>query len=214
MKEEIIEKSLELFLKHGLREMSNQKLVEQLGISTKTVYKYFKNKEELLEAVLHLYHSIQYKKLEALPTQQNAASLFFDVWQIALDMEYTINKDFYHDLHYYYPDLEKKVNAIIGGKFERFFISIIHKGIAQQTFRQEISPELALKSVLVLLQTVVRTEEFKNLGLTSTDLLLNMITPYIRGMCTIQGVHALDEHISVSTTSTQSMVFRLKLIKQ
>jgi AcrR family transcriptional regulator len=214
MKKEIIEKSLELFLKHGLREMSNQKLVEQLGISTKTVYKYFKNKEELLEDVLHLYHGIQYKKLEALPTEQNAASLFFDVWRIALDMEYTINKDFYQDLHYYYPDLEKKVNAIIGGKFERFFISIIQNGIEQQTFRQEIPPELALKSVLVLLQSVVRTDEFKSLGLTTTDLLLNTITPYIRGMCTIQGVQALDEHILVSTTATQSMVSGLKSSKQ
>jgi len=49
MKKEILQTSLKQFLKHGIRQMSIQKLVEPLGISTKTVYKYFKNKEELLE---------------------------------------------------------------------------------------------------------------------------------------------------------------------
>lgn len=76
MKEEILRKSLKLFLKHGIRDMSNQKLVELLGISTKTIYKYFKNKEELLEEVLYLYHDKQYEMLINLPNEQNAVCLF------------------------------------------------------------------------------------------------------------------------------------------
>ena len=64
MKEEILQTSLKQFLKHGIREMSIQKLVEPMGISTKTVYKYFKNKEELLEEALHLHYAQQFQILE------------------------------------------------------------------------------------------------------------------------------------------------------
>ncbi len=46
MKEEILQKSLTLFLKHGIKEMSNQTLVDWLGISTKTIYKYFQSKKD------------------------------------------------------------------------------------------------------------------------------------------------------------------------
>ena len=152
MKEEILQQSLELFLKHGIREMSNQRLVELLGISTKTLYKFFKNKEELLEEVLHLYHGKQYERLQNLPVEQNAACLFLNVWQIAVETEYKVNKVFYEDLHYYYPELENKVNAAISKKFEQFFIAIIHRGIEQGDFRKDLLPEVALKSVFVLLR--------------------------------------------------------------
>ncbi|MEO6733840.1 MAG: TetR/AcrR family transcriptional regulator [Ferruginibacter sp.] len=134
MKEEILQTSLKYFLKHGVREMSVQKLVGPLGISTKTFYKYFKNKEELLEEALYLYHEKQYETLENRPAEQNAACLFFDVWQTGVELEYKVNKVFYHDLHYYYPELEKKVEAAIGEKFERHFLSIVHRGIDQAVF--------------------------------------------------------------------------------
>ena len=47
MKRKILQTSLEQFLKYGIRKMSVQKLVEPLPISTKTVYKHSKNKEDL-----------------------------------------------------------------------------------------------------------------------------------------------------------------------
>jgi len=49
MKSEIIETSLQQFLTHGIRKMTVKEIIAPLGISTKTVYKYFANKEALLE---------------------------------------------------------------------------------------------------------------------------------------------------------------------
>jgi len=195
MKEEIVQKSLKLFLKHGIRKMSNQKLVDSLGISTKTIYKYFKNKEELLEEVLHFYHNRQYDMLQNLPNEQHAACLFFDVWQIAVEMEYEVNKAFYLDLHHYYPELEKKVEGAIAQRFERHFLSIIHRGVEQGAFRPDILPEVALRSILTLHRAAVRAEPFKQFRLSPTDLLLNTTATYIRGLCTEGGLIALEEHI-------------------
>ena len=195
MREELLQKSLTLFLKHGIRGMSNNKLVALLGISTKTLYKYFKNKEELLEEVLYLYHGLQYEKLQHLPADQNAACLFFDVWQLAVETEYKVNKDFYEELNHYYPEVEKKVEKAIGKKFEQFFLSIVRKGIEQGCFRKEVPPEVALRSVLVLHRAAVRGEHFKKFRLSANELLLNTSVVYIRGLCTNKGVQALDNHI-------------------
>jgi AcrR family transcriptional regulator len=195
MKEEILQKSLKLFLKHGIREMSNQKLVDWLGISTKTIYKYFKNKEELLEEVLYLYHNGQYERLLSLSKEQNAACHFFNVWQIAVEMEYSVNQLFYQDLHHYYPELEKKVEGVIAQKFEQHFLSIIYRGIEQGAFRPGIIPEVALSSVLALHGAAVRTKLFKQFGLSATDLLLQTTASYIRGLCTNEGMKALEAHI-------------------
>ena len=206
MKKEILQNSLKYFLKHGIRGMSNNKLVELLGISTKTMYKHFTNKEELLEEVLYLYHNMQYEKLENLSTSQNAACLFFDVWQLAVETEYKVNKVFYDDLSYYYPELEKKVEKAIGKKFEKFFLAIIQRGIEEGSFRKEIPPEVALQSVLVLHRAAVRNERFKKFRLSANDLLLDTTAVYIRGLCTDEGIHALDKHIK----RHQSAKFNIK----
>jgi AcrR family transcriptional regulator len=206
MKEEILQKSLELFLKHGIREMSNQRLVESLGISTKTVYKYFTNKEELLEEILHLYHGKQYEMLKNLSVEQNVACLFFDVWQIAVETEYKVNKVFYQDLHYYYPELEKKVNAVIGKRFEEHFLAILHKGMKQGDFRNDIIPEVVLQSIFVLLKAALQSDKFKKFDLSATDLLLNTIGNYIRGLCSEQGLQALDVHIQAFKSSKEAVM--------
>lgn len=194
MKEEIVEKVLPLFLKHGIWKMSNNNLVGLLGISTKTLYRYFKNKEELLEKVLLHYHSQQYEMLESLPNGQDAASLFFSVWQNAVEIECNTNKLFYEDLHYYYPELEKKVNKRIGAKFERFFLSIIKKGIEDGHFRKDVNPVAALETIFIIHRSAVRAKDLQDLRLSVTDLFLITIGTYIRGLCTKRGLQRLDEH--------------------
>src|SRR5436190_20316179 len=105
MKEEILQTSLKYFLKHGVRGMSIQKLIEPLGISTKTVYKYFKNKEELLEEALKLQDAQSSKDWENLVASYNTVALFFSIWYSSVKAEYDVNNVFYYDLHYYYPEL-------------------------------------------------------------------------------------------------------------
>jgi AcrR family transcriptional regulator len=201
MKEEILQRSLALFLKHGIKEMSNQKLVDWLGISTKTIYKYFQNKEGLLEEALYLYHDTQYEKLLNLSNEQNAACHFFDIWQIAVEMEYQINQSFYKELEYYYPELARKVEKVIAPKFEAHFLDVINRGLAQGAFRSDILPEVALRSVFALHRASVASESFTRLGLSATELLLQTTANYIRGMCTTEGLIALEEHIQTLTFS-------------
>jgi AcrR family transcriptional regulator len=195
VKEEILQKVLPLFLKHGIREMSNNNLVDSLGISTKTLYKYFKNKEELLEKVLHLYHGQQYEILENISTKQSAATLFFDLWNRALEIEYKVNKAFFYDLHYYYPEMGKKVEAAIAKKFKEQFMGIILQGMEEGGFRKDIIPEVVLESIFVLYTAIVRAQHFKRFRLSQHEILLNTIAHFIRGVCTEKGVEELDEHI-------------------
>lgn len=201
MKEEIVQASLNLCLQYGIRQMSIQKLVESVNISTKTVYKYFKNKEVLLEAVLYRYHGDQYHMLENLPAGENAACLFFTIWQLATEQQYQINKAFYEDLHYYYPELEQKVNAVIGQKFEQYFLSVIHQAMHEEAFRSDILPEVALRSVLVLHQAAVRTETFNRFGLPAQALMIQTTGQYIRSLCTPSGLEAVDAYIQALLTT-------------
>lgn len=206
MKEEILKKSLQLFLKHGIREMSNQKLVEMLGISTKTLYKYFKNKEELLEEALDIFHSQHRGTWERLSSNQNAATLFFDIWYTAIELEYKVNKAFFQELNYYYPDLLRKKEAALAREYTKHFIQVIYKGIEQGVFQKEINPEIIFRGITVLYQAIVREEQFKSHRTSANEILQNTITHYIRGFCTEQGITALNDHIQSLKTATGNKI--------
>ena len=201
VKTEILQVCLRHFLRHGIRKMSNDKLAGLLGISTKTFYKYFENKERLLEEASHLFHAQQYQVLENLPVDQNAACQFFDLWHGGVEIEYKVNKAFFHDLHYYYPNVAKKVESAISKKFKQHFLSIIRRGMAEGDFSKNVIPEVALEGVFVLYAALVRTDHFKNFRLSSSDAMQNTIALYIRGFCTLKGLQHLDEHIKKLTGS-------------
>src|SRR5947207_2030130 len=141
MKNEILLTSLGYFLKHGIRKMSNDKLVEQLGISTKTLYKYFQNKEDLLEQALDFYYTQQYEELKKMRADKGAACLLFDIWYTAIVAGNKINNVFYKDLHYYYPELGRKSEVAVTKKFSQQFLLIIQRGIEEGSFRKDIIPE-------------------------------------------------------------------------
>ena len=59
MREKILEKSNELFLNLGFKSVTMDEIASALGVSKKTIYKYFKNKTELVNGVtLSMFNTI------------------------------------------------------------------------------------------------------------------------------------------------------------
>src|ERR1700759_1556458 len=122
MKDKIIEVSLQQFLKHGIRKMTVQKLVEPIGISTKTVYKYFSDKEDLLKHCLQKHYSVLALQFEAIKNESaNPVITIFKIWHQAIELDFGVNHIFYHDLNYYYPKLQ---DAILHKIFRKNIIFI------------------------------------------------------------------------------------------
>lgn len=191
MRNEIIQTSLDQFLKYGIRNMSVQKLVAPLGISTKTVYKHFTNKENLLREALHFYYEQHYKELKMHAETENPVFLFCNIWNGAMETETKINQTFFHDLLYYYPELNEKFTAFSTEKFLTLFIRIIERGMRDGYFNKAINPPVILNGMFILYSAVVRKARLKKLKLRNIDLLRNTLFIYIGGICTVKGIHEL-----------------------
>jgi len=195
MKEKILHTALEQFLKHGIRKMSIPKLIAVLGISSKTIYKYYENKEKLLEEVLNLLYAQLYQQLKDRSAEQKVVPLLLDIWYLSIEREYSVNNIFYKDLHYYYPDLEERFDKRLGGEFWKQLLQIVHKGIEEGVFKENIDPEVAMEGISVLYNAVARTEQFEKFSVSPYDIFLNTLVLYLRGFCTQKGIREIDHHI-------------------
>ena len=52
--ERIVHKAHDLFMRYGIRSISMDEIASQLGISKKTIYQYYADKDAVVEAVMQL----------------------------------------------------------------------------------------------------------------------------------------------------------------
>lgn len=198
----ILEKAKEEFLNKGIRNMSVQSLVVPLGISTKTFYKYFKNKEDLLEEVLILHYNNQFETIKNYSIEQNPVELLLLIWMKAFYIENEVNNKFYLDVHYYYSDLEKRVESKLGKYFWIEFQRLIQKGIDKGYFINSVMPDVIMESIAVLYGSAVRTDQFAKFRITADQSYKNTVAILIRGICTAQGLQEYDHFMALNFTES------------
>ena len=198
MKERIIETSLQEFLAHGIRQMTMQKLVLSLGISTKTMYKYFDNKEELLEECLKVHYKDTDKEIDyILDGSPNPVASIYRIYSKTIELDFGTNHLFYHDLNYYYPDLQDKVIKQYSSGALETLTRVINQGINEGYFLNYLKPPVVLQTLSVLYTSVTRSNVYKTFGM-KRELINHTIVIYLRGICTDKGLQIMDQLKGIS----------------
>ncbi len=209
VKQEILSTALNHFSKYGVRKTSIQSLATSLGISTKTVYKYFDDKEKLLGAALQLFYSHHYQLLNHSLADGSPVVQLYDIWYQAIEGEYGVHKGFFTELHHYYPELARKLERKNAIHFWKKFVEIVHLGIESGVFRKDVNPLLALESIAALYESIVRHGKFKKFKVSQYSILMNSITLLLRGMSTALGVQQLENHL-LSKNIIKSQTIKLR----
>ncbi|HEY4324543.1 MAG TPA: TetR/AcrR family transcriptional regulator [Mucilaginibacter sp.] len=194
MKEQIVETSLKLFLADGIKSNTMQKLATTMGISTKTMYKFFVDKEALLEECLKVhYHSIDKTLMHLTIGAPNYVVSIWNVYAKVLELDFGINRAFYHDLNYYYPELQDKVMRLDISNATNIMTRIIKHGMEEGYFLSYLQPLVVLEALTVLYTSITRGDVYKNSGLKPDDLFAHTIVIYLRGICTEKGLKIINQ---------------------
>src|SRR3954465_12012617 len=98
-KERILVKSNELFNRYGIRSVSMDDIAAQLGMSKKTLYQYYADKDELVNAVFEGMLSLNKSQcLETASRGENAIDEVFLSFDMVREMLSTMNPSVLFDL--------------------------------------------------------------------------------------------------------------------
>jgi len=199
-KEEIIRKCLAEFLKKGIRKMTLKDIVANLGISTKTMYRHFADKESLLKACLHVHYDELFEGMKHL-LQEPSSPLkkLFTIWITCVDLDFGTSHLFYADLNYYYPALQDKELKNIGKKLAATVLKLFDDGKRQNLFRRELNSAIILEGLSSLYSMLTRTHKFKKFSDDAFVVAENTIVVYLRGLCTAKGLKEIESYKSLTT---------------
>jgi AcrR family transcriptional regulator len=194
VKEEIVATALKQFLEQGIRSITMQKLAAGMGVSTKTLYKHFPDKEMLLEACLQVHYGGMEKQISSLEAGGcDPVQFICSVYSAATSLDFGANYLFYHDLNHYYPELQDKVIGRFFGGLGTMMLQKMRDGIAGCYFLPYLKPEITFEALGVLYRSVTRFDTYVKYSLTPEDLVKHTISIYLRGICTPKGLLSIEQ---------------------
>jgi AcrR family transcriptional regulator len=194
-KDRIIEGAAELFFAYGIRNVSMDDLAKQIGMSKKTIYQYFADKDELVYAFMQLGMMEQIKEMkETAEKSENVIEELYLAMIKTREMFSKVNPLMLFELKKYHPKAWELFNQCKEGEMQEHLIKTLRKGIKEGVFRSEINVEVLAKMRLELVQIIFDPKIFPPTQFNFLEVNLQLFEHFIYGIITLKGLNLLNQY--------------------
>ena len=194
--DDILNKVLVLYRKYGIKSVTMEDISRELGISKKTLYNYFKDKEDLVNKVIHHEFDLKEQCFDVIINEDsNAIEQLFDFNNFMKEQIKYFSPSLDYDLRKYYPNI---YNELHQKKRNRMFNAVkgnILQGKKEGIYREEINEELISKLYVARMDNIHEDEYFQTEEFVSAECFREMFIYHIRGIANAKGIEILEANI-------------------
>lgn len=194
IKDRILEKASELYFQYGVKSTSMDELASSIGISKRTIYENFKDKEDILKSlVLKIKDERNEEFRKFLVEGPNAIEMFIKVIETQKKMPVS-NAKFIQDIYKYYPKISKIMQDNIEQN-NKFLQKFLEKGISQGYIRDDLNIEVTAFLVEDSTYTYIRASYLEKPPFSFSELFYTMMINFVRGISTEKGIKIIDSYL-------------------
>ena len=195
-KDRIITHAATLFVNNGCKVITMDDIANSLGISKRTIYENFRDKEALLEACLHyFYEQGKMDVQQILQSSDNIIAAIFSLLENTSKMFFRMKFNFFNELQKYYPDTYNNTIKIYKQQHLDNTDKLLQKGVVDGIVREDINPTILSILFNELFIMIVHKDLFADYGFEKKDAMHTCMSCITRGMLSKKGLQILDEHI-------------------
>lgn len=195
-KEYIIEQAAQMFVVQGIKAVRMDDIAGRLGVSKRTLYELFGDKEGLLYLALdHYFRMEDRRRVRMSAGADNVLDRMFMVLNDVLDNSERTTR-LLSNLHKFYPSVHARLLREGNEQHRAGFRGMIEQGRAEGLFVDYIQVDLVL-SVFWAMASLTARGEVITLpeGVTEREAFVMIIINFMRGISTIKGVQFIDSYI-------------------
>jgi AcrR family transcriptional regulator len=198
MRDKILEKSNELFLNLGFKSVTMDEIAASLGVSKKTIYKYFKNKTELIDTVTHrIFDTICSGIDDICELELNPIEELFSIKRLVLDNLKDEKSSPQYQLQKYYPKIYASLKQKQFHVMQDCVINNLKKGVEIRLYRETINLEF-ISRIYFNGMIGIKDKDLFPLTDYSMNTLMNYYLEYhLRGICTEKGIQQLENQLKL-----------------
>ena len=193
MKDKIINKAKEMFLRLGFKSITMDDIACEMCISKKTIYKYFSNKDVLIEESVELVHKEVHETIDKIVSKNfNAIEENFEIKRMFREMFRSAESSPIYQLKKHYPEVYAKALSTQIEVCETCFRDNILKGINEGLYRENLDVDNYVKFYYTLIFNI---NENTMLEKDAHELEVKALEYHIRAMATLAGIIELEKHL-------------------
>jgi AcrR family transcriptional regulator len=194
MKDKIVSKATDLFLKLGFKSVTMDDIAGEMCISKKTIYKYFCNKEVLIQESTEMVHKTIHEVIDTIVAKNhNAIEENFEIRKMFKEMFKSSDTSPLYQLKKHYPEIYQNVMSREINECTMCFQQNIEKGITQELYRENLDVDVYVKFYYILIFSINENTSSEK---EAQKLELDALEYHTRAMATPKGIAELEKQLS------------------
>lgn len=186
--EKILKSSLALFFKYGIKHVTMDDIAKELGMSKKTIYQFYKEKDDLVNQLCDM--ELKEHECDFDDFNKNATDPIHEIMLISEKMRsmmQNINPIFFMDLQKFYPTAFSRFQSFKENSAYKNILINIKRGIEEGVYRADLDPEFVSRLRLAQIDMLMFGSyfSFEKVSFVKTSEL--MLDIFVYGICTVKG---------------------------
>jgi AcrR family transcriptional regulator len=193
--ERIIQGGEDLFLTAGIKSVTMDDIAKHLGISKKTIYHFFKDKNELVVALTKKkLQEDEDQMCEIMSRSGNVIEELIAMMKCSEDIFSRINPIVIHDMQKYHPEAWKHFQDFKAGVLVHTLEELLTKGIKQGYIRPDIDVRIIARMRVAQVEMGFNTMQFPIAEFNPWKVQVQFLEHFNYGICTLKGYKLLDKY--------------------
>ncbi len=196
-RETIIKSAAEMFVEQGIKAVRMDDIARHIGVSKRTLYEMFGDKEELLYQCLSYYVQERDRRHAELGAQaQNVLEAMLLVFGDVMDSA-EVSHRLQSNLRRFYPKVYERLVAERCSRdgLEQFKVALL-RGVDEGYFQGVVDFNLAISLLRYSVEgLMLRKDVLLSHNMSTNDALVFLIVNFLRGISTERGMRFIDDFL-------------------
>ena len=195
----ILEEAEKLFMKFGMRSVTMDDIAKHLGISKKTIYANFKDKNELvLNMVSNMLTKDECSMNDCQMQAKDAIDEIFLMMDFLKEMLASINPIVFYDLEKYHNEAYKLMMSFQETRIYNSIRAGLERGIRENIFREDINVDILATSRVAQINWTFQSDLIRSGKYSLYEVIQELTMHFLFGICTLSG------HILINNYTNRS----------
>lgn len=195
IKDRILQTAQELFFKYGIRSISMDDIAKHLSISKKTIYQFYKDKDEVVHTLMQEKFKKDSKHFENIhKISENVIEEMFNVMKHIGKTIGEINPSMFYDLQKHHSHTWNLFKDFREEHIVKMVEGMLLRGMKQGYIRTDINPKIIARMRMAQVDIGFNPEIFPPDKFKLVDVQLAMLEHFLYGICTLKGHKLVNKH--------------------
>lgn len=199
-KDHILKEAEKLFMQYGIRSVTMDDIAKAMGISKKTIYVNFRDKNELVHELFTQMFQQNSKSIEnCASVAKNAVEEIFNLMKFLKECLSGINPVVFYDLEKYYANTNLVMKDFKHQNIFNNIVRTLQRGIDEGFFNPEINIEILAHSRVMQIDWIFESDLVRNGRFSVYDVFLETTNHFLRGIATEKGNKLINQYKKINT---------------